>query len=280
MTTWISTVGWSPFAVINPLWAYCKEYEDIPDKVILIYTADKIIKSNLDICKRNILEILKVYKGDIFNEKQIITEKIENDKLEVYADKLSDVLKNEENLNTNKVLLDMTPGRKYMSVLNVYYGFNQTTLPIRVFYLHLEKSEYQNVPYPLIPIVKSELIDILESTEVFTKGSEKILIEFGQLTEKILQVYQTYNEDEKKEYIILTSLSHGFNTKTQIKKFALNYHLSLHSHEVDRLLTALIKKQYILINSEIINNHQFYRYELTDSGKNELRKINDIQEGD
>jgi hypothetical protein len=278
MTTWISTVGWSPSAVVNPIWAYCKEYEDIPDKVILIYTADKIIERNLNICKRNILEVLKVYKGDNFNEEQIITEKIQNDKLEVYADKLSYVIKNEEQLNTNKVILDMTPGRKYMSALNVYYGFNQTVLPIRVFYLHLEKSKYQNVPYPLAPIVKSELIDILESTEAFIKGFDNMIIENEKLTEKILQNnrYRECTDDEKKEYTILLSLSHGFDTKNKIKKFALNYQLSLHSREVDRLLKSLIKKKYILRISEISSNDQFYRYDLSDSGKDELRKINDI----
>ena len=29
MITWITTVGWSPFAVINPVWVYCKEFKEV-----------------------------------------------------------------------------------------------------------------------------------------------------------------------------------------------------------------------------------------------------------
>ena len=63
MIIWITTVGWSPFAVINPIWAYCKENDECPNKIILIYTPFKKIKFNLDICQRYISEILKANNG-------------------------------------------------------------------------------------------------------------------------------------------------------------------------------------------------------------------------
>ena len=47
--TWITTIGWSSFAVINPIWAYCKENEEYPDKIIIIHTPHEQIKNNLHI---------------------------------------------------------------------------------------------------------------------------------------------------------------------------------------------------------------------------------------
>ena len=47
MIIWITTVGWSHFTVINPIWAYCKENDECLDKVILMYTQFEGNKLNL-----------------------------------------------------------------------------------------------------------------------------------------------------------------------------------------------------------------------------------------
>lgn len=277
MTTWISTVGWSPFAVINPIWAYCKEYEDSINKIILLYTPyEKIIK-NLEICKKYIIEILKAYNDKNLNDNSIIEEEIKNESIEIYADKLSRIIKRENKLKPNKIILDMTPGRKYMSAINVYYGYNLAEIPIQVFYLHLEEIKYQGVPYPLNPIIKNELIDILESTEVFSKDLEKISEIKGYKDEEeklgVNILNKIKEEDKKKDYLILQSINKSFNTKTKIRKFTFSNGIIIRGHELDKNLKGLITNGYIIIQSITKNNQKYNSYDLTKKGKDFLIEL-------
>lgn len=271
MITWITTIGWSSFAVINPIWAYCKENEEYPDKIIIIHTPHEQIKNNLQICKRYITEILKSYNGKNFNKDSIIDEEIENDNIELYADKLSKVIEREKNLKSNKIVLDMTPGRKYMSAINVYYGYNLSETPIQVYYLHLEESKYQDIPYPLCPIIKNELVDILESTEIFSKDLEKpsekeqkreLELELGDHTLKNIE-----NDDKKKDYLTLLSIKKSYNTKTKIRKFTFGYGIVIRGHELDKILKGLITKSYVVANSVVSNNQKYIIYDLTKQGE-------------
>lgn len=289
MTTWISTVGWSPFAVINPIWAYCKEYEDSLNKIILLYTPYERIIKNLEICKKYIIEILKAYNDKDLNDNSIIEEEIKNDSIEIYADKLSRIIKREKKLKPNKIILDMTPGRKYMSAINVYYGFNLAEIPIQVFYLHLEEIKYQDVPYPLNPIIKNELIDILESTEVFSKDFEKISEIKGYKDEEeklgVNILNKIKEEDKKKDYLILQSINKSFNTKTKIRKFTFGNDIIIRGHELDKNLKSLITNGYIIIQSITKNNQKYNSYDLIKKGKDFLIELeeqyfNEKQEGD
>lgn len=277
MTTWISTVGWSPFAVINPIWAYCKEYEDSLNKIILLYTPYERIIKNLEICKKYIIEILKAYNDKNLNDNSIIEEEIKNDSIEIYADKLSRIIKREKKLKPNKIILDMTPGRKYMSAINVYYGYNLAEIPIQVFYLHLEEIKYQDVPYPLNPIIKNELIDILESTEVFSKDLEKISEIKGYKDEEeklgVNILNKIKEEDKKKDYLILQSINKSFNTKTKIRKFTFGNGIIIRGHELDKNLKGLITNGYIIIQSITKNNQKYYSYDLTKKGKDFLIEL-------
>ena len=277
MITWITTVGWSPFAVINPIWAFCKEYEEYPDKIILIYTPSEMIKNNLKVCKQYITEILKFYNGNHLNKKLIIDEVIDNDNIELYADRLSKVIERENNLRPNKIILDMTPGRKYMSAINVYYGYNFNETQIQVFYLHLEESKYQDIPYPLCPIIKNELIDILESTEIFSKDLEKpsekewkkgVEVELGNHTLDTIE-----DDDKKKEYLTLLSIKKNFNTKTKIRKFTFGYDTVIRGHELDKILKGLITMGYVMANSIVNNNQKYIIYDLTKQGEDYIEKV-------
>ena len=272
MITWITTVGWNPFAVINPIWAYCKENDEYPNKIILIYTPFERIKYNLEICQRYISEILKAYNGKKSNEDSIIIEEIENDKIEIYADRLNKIIEREKNLKLDKIILDMTPGRKYMSAINVYYGYNLKHTPIQVFYLHLEESKYQDVPYPLAPIIKNELIDILESTEIFSTDISK-LHEISTQGDKEGNDYYFKDEEAKKEYLILLSIDSGFNTKTKIRKYTFANQIIIRGHELDKILKGLITRNLVDQKSVINNNQKFKLYNLADKGKNILMEL-------
>ncbi len=272
MITWITTVGWSPFAVINPIWAYCKENDEYPNKIILIFTPLERIKKNLNICKRYIYEILKKYNGKNFNKDFIIHEEIENDNIEIYADRLNRIIEREKNLKTDKIILDMTPGRKYMSAINVYYGYNLRDISIQVFYLHLEESKYQDIPFPLTPIIKSELIDILESTEIFSTDTSKLPEIYSEMDKEKRSHY--FKDDEaNKEYLILLSIDSEFNTKTKIRKYTFAYEIIIRGHELDKLLKSLITRNLIHQKLTISNNQRFKIYNLTNEGKDFLNEL-------
>ncbi|MHA1285037.1 MAG: hypothetical protein ACTSQP_21255 [Promethearchaeota archaeon] len=172
MIVWITTVGWSAFAVINPLWAYCKKYKDFPNKIILIHTPNNKIDENLDICKRYIKEILETYNGAKFNKNQIIEEKIENDSFKLYANVLKEIILKEISQKPKKIILDTTPGRKYMSALNVIYALKIKDIPIQALYLYLYENIYQNIPYPLTPIIKNDLFDIMKFSFKFEENNK------------------------------------------------------------------------------------------------------------
>jgi len=272
MIIWITTVGWSPFAVINPIWAYCKENDEYPDKIILISTPFERIKHSLNICRRYISEILKAYSGKHFKDDYIINEEIENDNIEIYADKLNKIIEREKNRKPDKIILDMTPGRKYMSAINVYYGYNLKDTPIQVFYLHLEESKYQDVPYPLTPVIQNELTDILESTEIFSTDISKLLENYAEGDKKENDLYFK-DEEAKKEYLILLSIDIEFNTKTKIRKYTFGNQIIIPGHELDKLLKGLITRDLVDPKSVINNNQKFKLYNLTDKGKDFLMKL-------
>ena len=287
MITWITTVGWSPFAVINPISAYCKENDEYPNKLILIYTPFERIKHNLNICKRYISEILNTYNGKKLNEDSIIIEEIENDNIEIYADKLNKIIKREKYMKPDKIILDMTPGRKYMSAINVYYGYNLSETPIQVYYIHLEESKYQDVPYPLSPIIKNELIDILESTEIFSKELEKISYNKGkedieELTDELLNIMK--EDDKKKDYLTFLAIGRKFITKTKIRKFTFSYGIIIRGHEIGKILKGLIIKNYVIAQYKLHNNQKYQTYDITEKGKDFLIELkqknnNEKQEG-
>ncbi|MEE9378978.1 MAG: CRISPR-associated ring nuclease [Candidatus Lokiarchaeia archaeon] len=159
MRVWISTVGWSAFAVINPLWAACCSEGDkqfIPEKVILLNNAfsNKIVEKNIEIVKDWINRILTEYGVE-----EPIIELIDAD--EDNMNKFTDIFKKVmEKYKNDIIAIDMTPGRKFMSsiAMNVAMLYKVNKL----FYLHLWGREYQNQPYIQIPATKQKLINIKE----------------------------------------------------------------------------------------------------------------------
>ena len=85
MIIWITTVGWSPFAVINPIWAYCKENEKTPDKLFLLHTENMKVLKNVETCKKYLNEILREYSNNNFKEENLIKYQIENESYEIYS---------------------------------------------------------------------------------------------------------------------------------------------------------------------------------------------------
>lgn len=278
MISWITTVGWSPFAVINPFWAHCKESKDIPTRIHLIHTKNLQFKKNLEICKSYINEILRVYLGNNYGEIVIKEHEIESDQIVIYADNLRNIINEEISLKPKKIILDMTPGRKYMSAINMYYGLSNTDMPIKVYYLHLEESKYNDLPYPLTPIIKNELIDIIDSTQVFSRDFQSIISKELSTEDKLIEISENVilndrNSSEIKDYLILLAVAEDFISLTGIRKFLFIKKINLQGNE----LRQIIKKLEVLgfVDSDIIDNRstEFTGYRLNDLGRTKLKEL-------
>ena len=155
---WVTVVGASVFAVVNPIWACCREEGYIPDKVYLI--VDKKVKNNAEKAK-NILSVLISEFGK--NPEIIEIECAETDFKRLIST-IGEAIKKEK-LAGNEVAVDMTPGRKFMSAIIMYSGIGEDVevKADRVYYLHLERNEYSDLPWNKIPMVHQKLYEMKRS---------------------------------------------------------------------------------------------------------------------
>lgn len=155
MKTWISIIGSSPFAVINTMWAACKLDNYVPERVLFIVNRNLKEKDTKTVYWWT-KELLRGYgvEDPIFEEK-IVEEDDFGDIEDVFRHNISS-LKQE-----GAVAVDITPGRKYMSAIAMHCGLAGGAS--HVYYLHLKDFDYQNSPFPLIPIQKQRLIDMKET---------------------------------------------------------------------------------------------------------------------
>jgi len=153
MNSWITIIGSSPFAVINTIWAACKIDGYVPDRVLFIVN-EQVNPASIDTAKRWVLEILKEYgvNEPVFEEIDIVeTDFI--DLKEAFKGNIFDFKAD------GPVAVDMTPGRKYMSAITMHTGLAAEC--DHVYYLHLSDYRYQNKPFPLIPMHKQRLVDMV-----------------------------------------------------------------------------------------------------------------------
>ncbi len=282
MITWITTIGWSPFAVINPVWAYCKEYDDCPSKFILIHTGYEKIKKNLEIVKSYLKEIARGYSKKRIQDVSTIIYPLYSEDIQNYATNLKRIIIEEVKNNPKKIVLDMTPGRKYMSAINIYYGLQSFDTPIQVFYLHLEESRYQNIPYPLTPIIKNELIDVIDSTEIFTKNIQELKDRnVSNNYEQVVKIIKKIeNDQDRKERLILLAVSIGLSSKNKIKRFLYENDTSIQSFELRKVLKKLEGRS--LIKTIKIKNRatEYIGYEMCERGLEILRKIQEEEKNE
>jgi len=160
MKIWLTTVGISPFAVINAIWTACKTGEYVPERIYLIVNKVVEEKGHVDTVKSWIDRILREYGV----EPEIITKYAEETDFGEFAKILGGIVKKEK-LEGNEVALDMTPGRKFMSALAMYLGTGSDVKykADRVYYLHLADNSYQNQPYITIPLTKQKLYEMKNS---------------------------------------------------------------------------------------------------------------------
>ena len=173
----------------------------------------------------------------------------------------------------------MTPGRKYMSAINVYYGLQNSNVPIQVFYLHLEESKYQDIPYPLTPIIKNELVDIIDSTEIFTKNIDELKDNRNQVEIEDLDdiVERTETYEEKRDKLILIAISKGLSSKNKINRFLYEESISIQGSELRKLLKKLESKNLIKSIKMVNKSTEYIGYKITDKGLDFLKSKEGIR---
>ncbi|MDW7725983.1 MAG: CRISPR-associated ring nuclease [Candidatus Methanoperedens sp.] len=155
MNVWITTVGSSPFAVINTLWAACELDDFVPEKMYFLCN-DKMA-SQINLIKEWITRITHEYGKNVsFVEKRSKEEDF------ISYSKLVKSLITDEREQGNVIAIDITPGRKIMSAFSMFYGLLPDGAD-RVYYLHLfDVKKYGNKSFIDIPADEHNLINMKE----------------------------------------------------------------------------------------------------------------------
>jgi hypothetical protein len=151
VNVWITTIGTSPFAVVNPFWAACVLDNYVATRIHLLRSA--ATESNSAQARDWISRILKCY-GVI---PAFVEHSLDEENMDAFATEFCRVLKSEAGSN---IAIDMTPGRKYMSAIALLAG--QKLGANRVYYLHLYDASYQDLPFVLIPFNQVRLVNVLD----------------------------------------------------------------------------------------------------------------------
>lgn len=156
---WVSVVGWSPMAVINTLWGAC-EQGIVPTHLILLASEDKPeVQKSIQIVEKYARALLAQFGVP---DPLIETRPIDEDDLKGFWETLKQVMVEVKN-SGERIVLDITAGRKYMSALGMALGRWGSIGLEKLYYTHLHDQRYTDVPYPLIPRHQHRLYDLLET---------------------------------------------------------------------------------------------------------------------
>ena len=154
MKSWITTIGPSPFAVINTFWAAADRDDWVPDRIYLVYNdyTKEFLPGISAVMERIILE----YDGD---RPEIYCKCVDENDLAGVFKTYKGIISQERKLG-NEIAIDITPGRKYMSAFSLYAGLKEGSID-KIYYIHIRGRKFMNRPYPLIPVSYCELEDIV-----------------------------------------------------------------------------------------------------------------------
>jgi len=149
---WICFLGVTPHAIYNTIWAAISKNICKPAKFHFIASKEAIKHRNIvekkvkTICQE-FLDITPEIKFHIVDE---------HDLEDIF--KVPREIARQEKEKGNKVIVDVTPGRKYMSIAALLAAFDCGAE--KILYLHLKDISYQGLDYPLIPYPLQELRDL------------------------------------------------------------------------------------------------------------------------
>ncbi len=150
---YITCIGETPEAVYGPLWALIERGVK-PSTFCLLYT--KGTKRLVDLVKEHINMLIGI--DDIFVE----TKEISEVDVEEISKTIEDLVSSYKNRGF-KVIVDVTPGRKPMSIA-AYQGAIRGKADLTT-YLHLMSRDFEKTPYPLIPRSLIRLVELQGSIQ-------------------------------------------------------------------------------------------------------------------
>lgn len=154
MTTWITTLGESPFAAINTLWAVLKEKPPAAfDRVIVFCPQDQA--ENVEKFRQWGEALFQSYRG---KQPDWVLHTFAADDIPAFRTALKEAV----HKCKGKVIMDMTSGRKAVSALILLIGDLFSGKVEGVYYTFLHDADYSHFPYPAIPAGTSELVEMLE----------------------------------------------------------------------------------------------------------------------
>lgn len=167
MKVYITQVGTSVEAVINSLWMNAFKNGYFPDKIYLLWNEE------IGQYKKAVVEALKILSKEYgFNTDIDDSIEFSEDDVEDFAKKHENAIKSELTAG-NEVIVDTTPGRKYMSGISMK---NIAEFDIEGHYLHLKNpNDFRSSWLPEIPIVLQNLVDIKEPGKNVTSFSHNYI---------------------------------------------------------------------------------------------------------
>ncbi len=153
---WITFIGSSPFAVINTIWAACKQGY-VPD-CLLFLVNEELNETWENTVIRWVPLVLEEYG---ISEPRIVRLNVAETGFHEIKDFYGSYISSFK--EKGEVAVDITPGRKYMSAIAMAAGISENAN--HVYYLHLKDSNYQDKPLSLIPVHKCQLIDLKKEFE-------------------------------------------------------------------------------------------------------------------
>ncbi|MHA1730835.1 MAG: hypothetical protein ACTSU5_02780, partial [Promethearchaeota archaeon] len=189
---WVTTLGWSPMAVVNTIWAFVKQRGLFPSTVCVLFEDKPTIRKNFVETRAWLEELARVYapRADDAPGFDLREVTLADESLEVYADALDRTV---GELEAGEVYLDVTPGRKFMSMLVGAYGLGHQP-PVRgIFYNHLYDSAYLDSPLPHTPRQEYRLRDIRDYAGLFDgsarrePAASKVVLTTEECADRVLE---------------------------------------------------------------------------------------------
>jgi len=216
MHTYITQVGGSVEAVINSLWMNALKKGSFPDKIYLLW--NKEIKKYKESVKKAIEILSKEYDLQVDIDDNIT---FDEDNISEFTKIHEDLIESEIDAG-NKVTVDTTPGRKFMSGISMK---NIEKYGTEGYYLHLKNTtEFRYNWLPEIPTGLQNLVDIKEpetstgpfSDKYINLGYMKKDIELNR--EEIMVVLNNLVMQGKNEF----NISAGDNNKVDLCNIQLS----------------------------------------------------------
>lgn len=155
---WFITIGMSPHAVFNTLWAAYLEHDWHPVKITVFRLTPS--SSKLGIRKRldssyQVFERWHKRFADRYNlQTDIKAIHCDEEDYATYAKEYRKALRKSADVPR---AIDITPGRKFASAIGMEIGIEENVDSI--FYLHLLDDSYTDMHYPQIPRSLVKLVD-------------------------------------------------------------------------------------------------------------------------